>query len=295
MLEEERDFEGILEQSTIFVKDLEEIVDIVLNAEEIFFYDTGSIASHERIYHSSEKNLLRHYEKGQYPIIITDTILRELKLTQRNLEYLAQFSKLIYLREEDFFNLLNVEIETRQATGRFLNSSIKAFSDFIPLKESVSAVENISGADTEVILQFNSFFEEIDNKSKGEISLLWCSLIISNLSINGRMNFISKDSDLYSFVNRCYAPNPYLISNKPKPRITLMSNEVLIQGIHNSETIPYEEFCEYLNLYRDDVHRGVIYFNKQNNVMDYNSVVKKSFTNDELRDHIVSNQIKIIY
>lgn len=293
----EQNLDQLIKQSSHFITDLEEIVDIILAADQVFLYDTGSIASHERIYHSQEKNLLSYFKKDQDPIILTDTIARELKLTERNLSYLSQFTNVLYLHEKDFLNLIKIEIESRQATGKYVNASIGAFSDLIPLKQAIQELEHDPNSKMEydVYEQFKMFFERIGNKNKGEISLLWCSLIIGIFSPKTPINFVSRDSDLYTFVSRCYMADPYVVTNKPKRFISLSSNETLLQSLYALQTLSDEEFWEYLTLYRDEPKRGIIYFEIRNGLKIQSRVQKHSFSNAELRDGLIHKNIEIVY
>ncbi|MGE7219234.1 hypothetical protein ACQKJC_22385 [Priestia koreensis] len=128
-----------------------------------------------------------------------------------------------------------------------MNASIGAFSDLIPLKQAIQELKHDPNSKMEhdVYEQFEMFFEIISNKNKGEISLLWCSLIIGIFSPKTPINFVSRDSDLYTFVSRCYMADTYVVTNKPKRFISLSSNETLLQSLYTLQALSDEEFLKY--------------------------------------------------
>jgi len=89
--------------------------------------------------------------------------------------------------------------------------------------------------------------------------------------------------------------DPYVVTNKPKRFISLSSNETLLQSLYTLPALSDEEFWEYLTLYRDEPHRGVIYFEIRNGLKIQSRVQKRSFSNDELRDRFIHKDIEIVY
>lgn len=291
--------EELVRETGLFLTDIEEISDVIYNSEQVFLYDTVAISSHENVFYNHEKNLLRHFEKNIYPIIVTDTIAKEMRIlegdNERYLNYLAQFNKLLFIKEENFFDLIQLDYEKNGARAQFLVASEKAFSDIQPLKSAILEIKKskFSTAEFSVLEEYNSFFNKYKDKNKGEISLLWLSNILGVIAPTVRVNFIGMDNDLYRYVNRCYFSYSY-DPNPKKPRdIMISSNDTLVQAIHTMADVIQEEFSMYLNLYRNP-DRAVLFFEKIDGLKSH-QLKKRKFQNNDVENLILESKIEIVY
>lgn len=288
----------LVNSSGLFITDLEEISDTIASSSQLFLYDTAAISNHESVYNKAQELIIKKIQGENGAILITETILKEMFLSvspDRYLAYLSNFSPVLYLSENNFYDFVKVDYENEAATAKFLLGSLVAFQPIQTLIEYVEQVkkENFRRAPSKVLDQFNSFFGSVSNKNKGELSLLWISSLLEKTHPNIPIHFLGIDSDLYSYVNRCYLSNSYdpIKANK-KRELSISSNETLIQGIYHSYRD--EQNIKYLtNLYRNE-ERNVL-FKKITNGILVHGIKNNKFTNNEFIDSITTNNVQIIY
>ncbi|EEL47943.1 MULTISPECIES: hypothetical protein [Bacillus cereus group] len=280
-----------IQQYTHFITDLEEIVDIIIEKQHVYFYDTSAISSHEKAYFHHNKTLFLDFIKD-VPIVITDVIVREMRLLEdedrRYLNYLLQFQTVLYVEEQQLYELLKIEFNSKQAKQKFLIACEHAFSCIQPLKESVrNARSSFANAENIIFDDYISFFVANHQKNHGEMSLLWTSCIINQLRCKLTVTFMGIDRDLFSYVE-----SSYFLGKKKADNIYMISNETLLQSDyiqHQNEKIMYQ----LVEIYRNE-KRKVIYYDKKQNILQLTRQSNK-LSNDEIIAKIISNQIQIIY
>lgn len=295
------ELENYVQSTGLFVTELDEIVNLLLKSKQVFLYDTAAISLHENVFYHHQVNYLEHFISDSDPVIITDTIVKEMKFLEdvedRYLNYLKRFGKVIFIKEEDFYKLLTDFYKTNEAKGKFLAASEKAFSDILPLKNEIAEIRknSFNRAESMVLDKFNTFFYANNEKNRGEISLLWLSSILNFVAPKLHLNFIGHDSDLFTYVHRCYLRTP-LEHTQNLRDIRISSNDTLIQGIHTMNLAtpsPNLDFEGYLELYRKP-DRNVFYFEKQNGIKSHN-MKKGKIANNTIKDAIRKNEIEIVY
>ncbi|WP_176524432.1 MULTISPECIES: hypothetical protein [Bacillus] len=107
------------------------------------------------------------------PILITDVIAKEMRLLedvdQRYIKYLSRFQTVLYVEEQQLYELLKVEFTSKQAKQRFLIASDKAFSYIQPLRETVrNARESFLNAENIILDDYISFFISNNDKNHGK-------------------------------------------------------------------------------------------------------------------------------
>ena len=282
---------NFIQLHTHFVTELEEIIDIILDRQNIYFYDTSAISIHEKAYFRHNETLFLNYIKDA-PILITDVIAKEMRLLedvdQRYIKYLSRFQTVLYVEEQQLYELLKVEFASKQAKQRFLIASDKAFSCIQPLQETVrNARESFLNAENIILDDYISFFISNNDKNHGEMSLLWASCVINQLCGKLTITFIGVDNDLFSYVEQCC-----LLGKNKDYNIYIMSNETLLQ-IDHTQHQDSQKLQELVEIYRNE-HRKVLYFDRKDGIMH---LVRQSnkLSNQEIIDKITYNQIQIVY
>ncbi|WP_050179582.1 hypothetical protein [Domibacillus robiginosus] len=289
------ELEQLITDSNIFITDLEEISDCIYNSEQIFLYDTGAISNHEGVFFKGGQDLLGRFVTANDPILITDVTAAEMRILEdtnkRYLNYLSKFHKIIFLKEEDFFSLIELDYKSSVARGKFLAASKIAFSDILPLKQDIEIIgkKHFPISDSRIFNRYDDFCQTYSNSNRGELSLLLLSCILGITAPNTRITFLSMDNDLYSYVTRCYLKDPF---NHLKNReISIASDDTLIQGTY------FQDPSIHLDLYIDPYRhpeRKVIYFDRIKGIKSYKSKREK-LSNQLIKDLILKNQIEIEY
>ncbi|MFD3448975.1 hypothetical protein ACFDTO_30875 [Microbacteriaceae bacterium 4G12] len=291
------DLKSFIQQHTHFITDLEEIIDNILEKGHVFLYDTSAISSHEKAFYHHKATLFLEHVKD-VPILITDVIAKEMRLTEdvegRYLAYLSMFKTVLYAEERDLYTLLKVEYGASQAKQRFLIASEKSFSCIQPLRESIRKARNTFQIAEKIIFDdYETFFANCNHKNHGEMSLLWTACILNQILSKQMITFVGVDQDLYTYVEQCY----FLIGNGKRGTNTshviyMMSNEVLLQSyyVQQGDT---EKFIELVPIYRDE-HRKVMYHHRNSGILHLVRQTEK-VTNAEFIEKITSDQIQMIY
>lgn len=283
-----------IQTETSFITDIEEIIDVLNEEKQVYLYDTSAISSHELAYKNHNALLFFTYTK-EAPILITDTVAHEMRLLEdseyRYLTYLSQFSKILYVKEENLIDLLKIDFELTPARSKFLVASERAFSSIQWLKERVKeAKQSFTKSEQIILSSYVSFFSENDNVNRGEISLFWLSTVLEQLPGKTKVTFVGLDHDLYDFVERCYfsTTKASAFSND----ITFLSNDTLIQSSYRND-LNQETLAKLVSVYRKP-DRKTRYFRKVNKVLNLNQQ-KGKMSNEEFLQLLICDEIEIIY
>lgn len=284
----------LIKKETTFITDIEEILDILYEEGQVYLYDTSAISSHELIFNNQQDLTFCMYTQG-YPILITDTIAKEMRLIEdedlRYLSYLSKFRKVLYVKEENLLDLLKVDYELNAAKRKFLIASERAFSSIQSLREKVKeAKQHFSRAEQLISSAYYSFFSENEDENRGELSLLWVSTIIEQLPGTTKVTFVGMDHDLYEFVERSY-----FSTTKASPfsnEITFLSNDTLLQSNYRNNT-DQKELAKLIPMYREP-DRKTRYHRKVNKVLNLNRQ-KEKISNDLFLQVLIHDEIEIIY
>lgn len=280
-----------VQQHTHFITDLEEIIDIILESQHIYVYDTSAISSHEKAFYR-HGDLLFHEQVKNTPILITDVIAKEMRLIEdiegRYMSYLSQFRTILYVQEQSLLDLLKVEYDNQNAKQNFLIACEKAFSCIQPLRDSVrKARGSFSIAENIIFDDYESFFAHHHYKNHGEMSLVWTTCIINQIRGKQTITFMGIDQDLFLYVEQCYFTGKNKANN-----IYIMSNEALLQSnyIQHQST---ENLTKCVDIYRN-ADRRVTYHERNSGILQLTRQCGK-FTNDDFINKVCSNEIQIIY
>ncbi len=283
-----------IEKETSFITDIEEIVDVLYEAKQVYLYDTSAVSSHELGFHHHQDLTFSKYTQGA-PILLTDTIAKEMRLTEdqnfRYLTYLSHFRKVFYIKEINFFDLLKVDYELTAARRKFIMASERAFSTIQLLRERVKdAKKHFSKAEQLITSASHSFFTENEDANRGEFSLLWVSAIIEQLPGTANVTFVGIDHDLYDFVERSYfsTPKVSLFSND----ITFLSDDTLIQSDYRNN-YEHNSLVKRIEIYRKP-ERKTRYHRKINKVLNLNQQ-KEKISNEDFLQLLIHDEIEIIY
>lgn len=284
----------LIQTDTSFITDVEEIVDLLYETKQVYLYDTSAISSHELAFNHHQDLTFHLYTQGS-PILITDTIAKEMRLLEdqdnRYLSYLSKFSKVLYVKEEKLLELLKVDYELTAARRKLLIASERAFSSIQTLRECVKeAKQHFLTAEQSIFSSYHSFFLENGNSNRGEVSLLWASTIIEQLPGRTKITFVGLDHDLYDFVI-----GSYFSSTKASPfsnDITFISNDTLLQSCFRSN-FDQRNVAELIPIYRK-LDRKTRYYRKVNKVLNINQQ-KGKISNEEFLQLLIRDEIEIIY
>jgi len=282
-----------IQTETSFITDIEEIVDSLYEAKEVYLYDTSSISLHELGLHNHQ-DLTFHKYTGGAPLLLTDTIAKEMRLMEdqefRYLTYLSNFKKILYLEEKNLIDLLKVDYELTSARSKFLIASERAFDSIQWLKERVrDAKQHFSKVEQMIFSSYHSFFSENEDANRGELSLLWVSTIIEQLPGFTNVTFVGMDHDFYDFVERSY------FSTKVSPfsnAITFLSNDTLLQSYYRNYS-DQKDLDKLIPIYRKP-DRKTRYHRKVNKVLNLNQQ-KEKISNEEFLQLLINDEIEIIY
>ncbi|WP_106496153.1 hypothetical protein [Lentibacillus sp. Marseille-P4043] len=283
-----------IQTETSFITDVEEIVDILYDMGQVFLYDTSAIYSHELTFHHHNDLTFHKYTQG-FPILLTDTVAKEMRIVEdqdyRYLDYLSNFDKVLYVKEENLIDLLKLDYELGATRSKFLIASDRAFTSIQLLKEQVKvAKQHFSKSEQMIFSAFDSFFLENGNTNRGELSLLWVSTIIEQLPGKTTVTFVGMDHGLYDFVDRSY-----FTTRKTSPFsnvITFLSNDTLLQSCYRNNP-NQEALAKLIPIYRSP-DRKTCYFRKVNKVLNLNQQ-KEKIGNKEFEQLVANDEIEIIY
>lgn len=290
----------LIEKETTFVTDFEEIVDYIIDAGHVFLYDTSTVSSHELAFNNFNDLFFPEFASG-VPILLTETIAKELCLTEdiekRYLNYLTNFSKVLYIREEDLMVLLKVEFQTDNARKHYLIGTEIAFSTIQSLKEAVKeARRNFARAENIIYDKYVNFFNGKSGENQGELSLIWAASIIKQLPAPIDVTFISIDNDIYDYVERSFFHFGHNIggSNKNKlaKNIYIASNDTMLQSFYNTR-LDADQMATLISWYRYP-DRKVIYQEKNKGLLNWTRQ-KEKISNPDFKEKVVNDQIQIIY
>jgi hypothetical protein len=284
----------LIQTETSFVTDIEEIVDILYETKQVYLYDTSAVSSHELAYKNHHDLTFHTYTQG-LPILMTDTIAKEMRLVEdkdfRYLTYLSQFSKVLYIKEENLIDLLKVDYELTAARSKFLIASERAFSSIQWLKERVkNAKQHFLKSEQMIFSAYHSFFSENEDANRGELSLLWVSTVIEQLPGKTNVTFVGLDHDLYDFVERSYfsTTKASAFSND----LTFLSNDTLLQSLYRNN-LDQEALAQLIPVYRKP-DRKTRYLRKINKILNLNQQ-KDKMSNEEFLQLLIRDEIEIIY
>lgn len=284
-----------IQTTTNFITDIEEIVDIMSEANQVYLYDTSAISSHELGFFQHHDLSFLRYTEGS-PLILTETILKETRILEdtenRYSTYFSKFKTVLYIKESDLLELLKVDFETTEAKQKYLIASEKAFSSIQLLKEAVKSTRKQFTQKIDVILYaaYDAFFSAAHQTNRGEISLVWLSTIIEHLPGNTRVVFMGIDSDLKDFVERCYMSS-HRHSHFAK-EITLCSNETLLQSLYKMNR-NQQELQRLITIYRNP-QRKTYYYKKIKKVLTLIPQAEK-MSNALFLNAVIQEDIEIIY
>lgn len=284
----------LIQIETSFITDIEEIVDVLFEAKQVYLYDTSATSSHELAFNNHQDLTFYKHTQG-LPVLITDTIAKEMRLVEdqdfRYLTYLSKFNKVLYVKEENLIDLLKVDYELTAARSKFLIASERAFSSIQWLRERVKeAKQSFSKSEQITLSSYQSFFMGNNNANRGEISLLWVSTVLEQLPGKIKVDFVGIDHDLYDFVERSY-----FSTTKASPfsdQIYFLSNDTLLQS-HYRNNSNQKFLAELIPVYRKP-DRKTRYHRKVNQVLNLNQQ-KEKISNEDFLKLLVSNEIEIIY
>ena len=244
--------------NNLFVTNIDDIFKILMEEEIIFLYDTVSISHHEVAFKRHEENLLKTYSRN-HPIILTESIIKELRMeedTDRRYEnFLKEFPLVIGIAEEDFPILLEKVFQSPQHVfAKCRDSAVTAFQSIYEL--SLLFKQQINYPD--ILNIYHEYFNENDNK--GEYSLLWLSVISRMVNPSLNVHFVGMDRDLYSIVYHYYYRTDSLEQQLRKSRgsVEIVSTDSLLYGLTNQDTFTKEVVEDLCTIYRKP-ERKVIY------------------------------------
>lgn len=286
-----------IQQQTHFITDLEEIMDSILEKGHVFLYDTSTISSHEKAFYQHKATLFLEHAKD-IPILITDVIAKEMRLTEdlegRYLAYLSKFDTVLYVEERDLYELLKVEYAAAQAKQKFLIASEKAFSCIQPLRESIRKARNTFQIAEKIVFDdYEAFFVNCNHKNHGEMSLLWTACVLNQILSKQTITFVGVDQDLYTYVEQCY----FLVGNKQSvtnnSHMTyIISNDVLLQSYYVQQG-HVDTLAILVQIYRNE-QRKVIYHNRKSGIVHLVRQTEK-IMNTDFVEKVISNRIQVIY
>ncbi|MGG2092102.1 hypothetical protein AB1283_05145 [Bacillus sp. S13(2024)] len=254
------ELKSLIQQQTHFITDLEEIMDSILEKGHVFLYDTSTISYHKKAFYQHKATLFLEHAKD-IPILITDVIAKEMRLTEDleglYLAYLSKFDTVLYVEERDLYELLKVEYTAAQAKQKFLIASEKAFSCIQPLRESIRKARNTFQIAEKIVFDdYEAFFVNCNHKNHGEMSL---ACILNQILSKQTITFVGIDQDLYTYVEQC----------------------------------DVDTLAILVRIYRNE-ERKVIYHNRKSGILHLIRQTEK-ITNAHFIEKIISNRIQVIY
>lgn len=284
----------LIRTQTSFVTEIEEIVDVLYTEKQVYLYDTSAISSHEIGQKRNQDLTFFNYTEGA-PILLTDTIAKEMRLLEdqdfRYLTYLSNFRKVLYVKEENLFDLLKVDYELTDARKKFIIASERAFSNVLVLKERVrEARKSFSRVEQIILSTYQSFFLESRDDNRGEYSLLWVATIIEQLPGKQSVTFTGIDQDLYKIVE-----NSYFSTTKVShfsSHITFLSNDTLLQSLYR-KNFDKESLTKLVPIYRKP-DRKIFYHYKISNILNLQRQNSK-ISNEEFIRLLIHDEIEVIY
>ncbi|CAM4322220.1 hypothetical protein L1N85_15270 [Paenibacillus alkaliterrae] len=180
-------------------------------------YDTAAISKHELVFFRNGLQLHREFV-GTHPIIITNTILDELRFyedtEERYAGYLKQFEKIILIDETTFVKYFYEMYSPKQRSlTKYKGCAIRSFRTIHPLAEAIHNTHS-EQAENRIIDLFNTYFSS--GKNKGEYSLLWLSNMLRDVFPRLAITFIGIDRDLFHIVDY---------------EIRILSNDSILQAL----------------------------------------------------------------
>ncbi|WP_138419860.1 hypothetical protein [Aquibacillus sediminis] len=289
-----KNLDHFIQSETNFITDIEQIVDLLYESDQVYLYDTSAISTHELAF-KKYNDLLFFAYSDDFPVLVTDTIVNEMRLIEdedyRYLTYLSKFSKVLFVKEENLVELLKIDYEVSASKSKYLIASERAFSNIQWLREKViEAKRNFSSAEKLVYDAYSKFFEQNSNKNRGELSLLWVSVMLEHIAPKTKITFVGIDDDLYEFVARCYFSPPkfYPFSNN----IFFLSDDKLLQDTYQT-TKDQALLLNLMTIYRN-ANRATRYHMRENGLMNLNRMREK-INNDDYFSWVVDNKVEIIY
>ncbi|EOV9527178.1 MULTISPECIES: hypothetical protein [Bacillus cereus group] len=282
---------SFIQQHTHFITDLETIIDTIIEKQHVYLYDTSAISIHEKAYFRYDERLFLKKVQDT-PVLITDVIAKEMRLIedveQRYMKYLQHFKTILYVEEQQLYDLLKVDFDVTGAKREFLGASEQAFTCIQPLRDTVrKARRSFQHAENIILDDYISFFVNKNDKNRGEISLLWTACVLNRLPGTFSITFIGIDHDLFSYVEQAC-----LLGRNKDYNVYIMSNETLLQidyGQHQNIT----KLQKLTDIYRNE-DRKIMYFNRNEDIMHLIRQ-KSKLSNQDFIKKITCNQIQVVY
>ncbi len=260
------------------------------SGNRIIFYDTNSFYFHSLP--DCERYYALDFFSNDDIIIITKTILIELINVETNnlpetyilyFKQLAQTVKnIIFIDEKDCVSLLKSKYQDTALIFKIIKKVYSFAFILSPDKEKINKL-NISAKD-----YLENLYKITDDKkyrkNRGEISIVIILLIFSNY-VNQNFLICSDDYSAYNHYRRL-KENELL----GKSKIAFMSTVSHINYLYKERNLSKEEVIGYLNHIKREVNTKLFY-----KTLPYETPERKSFTNEELVDTIISNEWEIIY
>ncbi|MNI00935.1 hypothetical protein D3C73_537530 [compost metagenome] len=275
----------------MFITDFNEIMDVLDSSPRTFLYDTVAISKHELAYFRNNLQLSKEFVENN-PIIITQTILDELKFRadteERYTNFLKQFTKVILINETSFVKYFFEMYSPKQRSlSQYKKSAINSFRTIQPLAEAINNIK-LEEAENKIIDLFYTYFSS--GKNKGEYSLLWLSTVICEVFPKLGITFIGKDRDLYNIVDHCYYRFDSITSEiKSKSEVRILSDDSMLQALlRRGQSI--ESLVDY---YRDEARKML--YRKIIDGITEPKITEGSMDNQLFLENLNLGQIEIIY
>lgn len=275
----------------MFITDFDVIMDTLEKSPKVFLYDTVAISKHELAFFRNGQHLPKEFV-GNHPIIITNTILDELKFNEdtegRYANYLKQFEQILLIDESMFVKFFyEIYIPKQRSLAQYKESAIRSFRTIQPLAEAINKIHPDQVEDR-IIGLFNTHFSS--GKNKGEYSLLWLSNVIRVVFPKLSITFIGIDRDLFKIVDHCYFRFENItLEIQSKGEIHILSNDSMLQALLRRG----QQIESLIDIYRDEA-RKTLY--KEINVgITAPKVNEGAISNQEFLDKLKHGRIEIIY
>jgi hypothetical protein len=277
----------------LFVTEIDDIYNILLEEELVFLYDTVAISHHEKSFYKYNENIVKEYSR-HHPILLTETIFNELRIEEdtegRYEDFLRQFPLVIVLSEEDFPKMLaKIFSSSKHIFAKFRESAVICFQTFVDLSNSFSRKEDIN----DIMTEYHDFFD--GKKNKGEYSLLWLSNILRWINPNLQIHFMGVDRDLYSIVYHCYFRHESFekLLRRKAAKVEIMSTDSLLFGFAIQKSFSEETLKDLCTKYREE-NRKLLYKEVKSGIPSHHLLDKK-ITNDNFVLDSLESRIIVVY
>lgn len=275
----------------MFITDFDVIMDTLEKSPKAFLYDTVAISKHELAFFRNGQQLPKEFV-GNHPIIITNTILDELKFNEdtegRYSNYLKQFEKILLIDETMFVKFFyEIYIPKQRSLAQYKESAIRSLRTIQPLAEAISKIHPHQAEDR-IIGLFNTYFSS--GKNKGEYSLLWLSNVIRVVFPKLSITFIGIDRDLFKIVDHCYFRFENItLELQSKGEIHILSNDSMLQALIRRG----QQIDSLIDIYRDESRKAL--YKEINDGITARKVNEGEISNQEFLEKLKLGRIEIIY